>query len=52
MREGATFGDMCELVARDVDPEAAPLRAAQILKGWLEWGVVATIEHDGLGSAA
>ena len=51
MREGATFGDMCELVARDVDPEAAPLRAAQILKGWLEWGVVATIEHDGLGSA-
>jgi len=51
MQEGATFGDMCELVARDVNPEAAPLRAAQILQGWLEWGVVATIEHDGLGSA-
>ena len=52
MQEGATFGDMCELVARSVDPETAPLRAAQILQGWLEWGIVATIEHDGLGSAA
>lgn len=52
MRDGATFGDMCELVAREVDPNEAPLRAAQILRGWLEWGIVARIEHDGLGSAA
>jgi hypothetical protein len=52
MQDGATFGDMCELVAREVDPEAAPLRAAQILQGWLEWGIVAMVGHDGLGSAA
>lgn len=52
MQGGATFGDLCELVAQEVDPETAPLRAAQILQGWLEWGVVATVEHDGLGSAA
>ena len=52
MQDGATFGDMCELVAREVDPNEAPLRAAQILRGWLEWGIVARIEHDGLGSAA
>ena len=52
MRAGATFGDLCELVAGEVDPETAPLRAAQILQGWLEWGIVATVEHDGLGSAA
>jgi Putative DNA-binding domain len=52
MQEGATFGDMCELVARETDPDAAPLRAAQILQGWLEWGIVATVGHDGLGSAA
>jgi hypothetical protein len=52
MRDGATFGDMCELVARHVDPDAAALRAAQILQGWLEWGIVARIGHDGLGSAA
>ncbi|MGH6892475.1 MAG: HvfC/BufC family peptide modification chaperone, partial [Dongiaceae bacterium] len=52
MGAGATFGDMCELVARDVKAEAAPLRAAQILRGWLEWGIVATVGHDGLGSAA
>ena len=51
MQDGATFGDMCELVAREVDPETAPLRAAQILQGWLEWGIVATVGHDGLGCA-
>jgi hypothetical protein len=52
MRDGATFGELCELVAREIDPGAAPLRAAQILQGWLEWGLVASIEHYGPGSAA
>jgi hypothetical protein len=52
MQDGATFGDLCELVAQQVDPDAAPLRAAQILQGWLEWGIVAAVGHDGLGSAA
>jgi hypothetical protein len=52
MQGGATFGDLCELVAGAVDPETAPLRAAQILRGWLEWGIVATVSHDALGSAA
>ena len=52
MRSHANFADMCELVALEVGTEAAPLRAAQILQGWLEWGIVATIGHDGLGSAA
>ena len=52
MRDGATFGDLCELVAGEVDPETAPVRAAQILQGWLEWGIVATVSHDTLGSAA
>jgi len=52
MQGGATFGDLCELVAGAVDHEIAPLRAAQILQGWLEWGIVATVSHDTLGSAA
>jgi hypothetical protein len=52
MQGGATFGDMCELVAKEVDPGTAPLRAAQILQGCLEWGIVATVSHDTLGSAA
>lgn len=52
MMGGATFGDMCELVAQQMDPEAASLRAAQILQGWLEWGIVTTVGHEGLGSAA
>jgi hypothetical protein len=52
MQKGATFGEMCEQVARRLDAQTAPLRAAQILQGWLEWGLVATAEHDGPGSAA
>jgi Putative DNA-binding domain len=52
MQGGATFGDLCELVVGEVDPETAPLRAAQILQGWLEWSIVAMVEHDGPGSAA
>ena len=48
----AAVRDLCELVVGEVDPEAAPLRAAQILQGWLEWGIVATVSHDTLGSAA
>jgi hypothetical protein len=50
MQGGASFGDLCELVAKEVNPETAPLRAAQILQGWLEWGIVATVSHDTLGS--
>ena len=52
MLDDATFGDLCELVAQHVSPEAAPLRAAQILQGWLEWGIVRAVEHEGPGSAA
>lgn len=52
VQDGATFGDMCELVAQQVDADAAPMRAAQILQGWLEWSMVATVGHEGLGSAA
>jgi hypothetical protein len=52
VRDGGTFGDLCELVARGIDSESAPLRAAQILQGWLEWGLVARIEHDAPASAA
>jgi hypothetical protein len=52
MRGGGTFGDMCELVARASNPQTAPLRAAEILRGWLEWGVVARVEYDAPASAA
>jgi hypothetical protein len=32
---GATFGDMCELVARRVDESEAAVRAASVLRGWI-----------------
>lgn len=52
VQDGATFGEMCELVAQQIDADTAPLRAAQILQGWLEWGMIATVGYEELGSAA
>lgn len=51
-RTGATFGDICELMAERMAPDQAVMMAAQILRGWLEWGVIQDIEHDAPGSAA
>lgn len=51
-RTGATFGDICELLAGRMAPDQAVMAAAQILRGWLEWGIIQDIEHDAPGSAA
>lgn len=51
-RTGATFGDICELLAERVEPDQAVMTAAQILRGWLEWGIIQNIEHDAPSSAA
>jgi hypothetical protein len=51
-RTGATFGDICELLAQRMEPDQAVMTAAQILRGWLEWGIIQDIEHDAPGSAA
>ena len=40
----STFGDICETLASDGDPEHAPLRAAQLLRGWLEAGLLSTVD--------
>lgn len=51
-RSGATFGDICELLAARMAADQAVMIAAQILRGWLEWGVIREIEHEAPGSAA
>jgi hypothetical protein len=50
-RTGATFGDICELLASRMDSDRAVMAAAQSLRGWLEWGIIQDIEHDAPGSA-
>lgn len=37
---GASFGTLCEQVAGEVGAEQAPLRAASLLRGWLEEGLI------------
>jgi len=51
-RTGATFGEICELLASRIEADQAVMAAAQILRGWLEWGIIRGIEHDAPGSAA
>jgi hypothetical protein len=51
-RTGATFGEICELLAARMEAGQAVVAAAQILRGWLEWGIIRDIEHGAPGSAA
>lgn len=52
VQSGADFGAICELLAARMEPEQAVMTAAQILRGWLEWGVIRDISHDAPVSAA
>jgi hypothetical protein len=39
-RSGATFGDLCVLLATYADPATAPMRAAGYLRAWLDAGLL------------
>jgi hypothetical protein len=43
LRNGATFNDACELLATRLDVDEVPLRAAVLLKTWINQGLIATI---------
>lgn len=43
IRNGGTFGEMCEALGATLSPDAQTLRAAQILKAWLDWGMIAHV---------
>ena len=38
--KGATFGELCALLATYAEPATAPMRAAGYLRGWLDAGVL------------
>ncbi len=50
--KGVPFGQLCELLAVFDDPETAPLRAAQILQGWLAAGVLTEAAVPGKAAKA
>jgi Putative DNA-binding domain len=41
--EGGTFGEMCEVIAREVGAADAPLRAASILNSWFADEIIADL---------
>jgi hypothetical protein len=45
MAAGRTFPEMCEALAPLVGEEQAPARAAALLRGWVEAGMIATFRH-------
>jgi hypothetical protein len=47
IREGATFGAICAGLCEWVEQEEAPLRAAQLLRGWVDEGWVAGLGAGG-----
>lgn len=40
---GASFGELCARLAEYLDPEQVPLRAASLLKGWLQQQLIQAI---------
>lgn len=52
VRSGASFGDLCEFLATQMEADQAVMAAARILRGWLEWGIIRDISHDAPVSAA
>jgi len=51
MRNNGRFGAMCRLLAEQFGNPDAALRSAQILKDWLDRGLVAAIDHDAAASS-
>lgn len=51
MRCGLSFGELCAWLEERVPPENAALNAAQFLRGWLDWGVIADCSHGATASA-
>ncbi|MES9942394.1 MAG: DNA-binding domain-containing protein [Candidatus Thiodiazotropha sp. 6PLUC2] len=44
LRSGGTFNDACELLATRIDIEVVPMRAAGLLKGWINQGLIAALK--------
>ncbi|WP_170921070.1 DNA-binding domain-containing protein [Enhydrobacter aerosaccus] len=45
MVEGRPFPDLCQALAPHVGEEQSPARAAALLRGWVEAGMIATFAH-------
>lgn len=52
MQEGGEFAAMCDQLIPTIGEENASFRAAEILRAWLDWGMVSEIEYDSLSSPA
>jgi len=42
-RAGSSFGELCELLCQHLDEERASLRAATLLRGWVESGLITQV---------
>ncbi|MEW7992196.1 MAG: DNA-binding domain-containing protein [Candidatus Thiodiazotropha sp.] len=40
LRSGATFNDACEMLAERIEADGVPMRAAGLLKGWIQQGLI------------
>jgi len=47
-QDGQPFEALCELVADYVDPDQAAMRAAGLLRAWIEQGWITAVDAPGL----
>ncbi len=46
LKNGAHFGELCEGLCKWLDEEEVGMRAASLLKGWIQSGIIASIERE------
>jgi hypothetical protein len=46
LRKGATFNDLCELLAKRIDIDRVAMRAAGLLKAWIQQGFIAGVQRE------
>lgn len=47
LQEGASFNEICEELAKSINDDEVPLRAASLLKGWIAQGLISEISSTG-----
>jgi hypothetical protein len=45
-RDGGSFSEICERLTAVIDADTVPLRAASLIKGWLEHGLISAIRQN------
>jgi len=46
LRDGASFNQICEVLATMMNEDEVPMRAASLLRNWITQGLISGIYHE------